>query len=38
MKQKALSALLYLFALLPFWFIYLLSDILYYILYYIIQY
>lgn len=38
MKQKALAALLYLFALMPFWFIYMISDVLYYIFYYVIRY
>lgn len=38
MKQKALAALLYLFALMPFWFIYMISDVLYYVFYYIIRY
>ncbi|UIR57074.1 lysophospholipid acyltransferase family protein [Sphingobacterium sp. SRCM116780] len=38
MKQKALSAFLYLIALMPFWLLYFISDCLYYILYYIIQY
>ncbi|AIM36506.1 lysophospholipid acyltransferase family protein [Sphingobacterium sp. SG20118] len=38
MKQKALSALLYLIALMPFWLIFKVSDLFYYILYYIVRY
>jgi len=38
MKQKALNALIYIISLLPYWFLYLISDGLYYILYYIIEY
>jgi len=38
MKQKALNALIYVISLLPYWFLYLISDGLYYILYYIIGY
>ncbi|MDM1296630.1 lysophospholipid acyltransferase family protein [Sphingobacterium sp. N143] len=38
MKQKALNALIYIISLLPYWFLYLISDGLYYILYYIVGY
>ncbi|MBP3944333.1 lysophospholipid acyltransferase family protein [Sphingobacteriaceae bacterium WQ 2009] len=38
MKEKALSALLYLIALLPFWFLYKVADLIYLILYYVVKY
>ncbi|MGJ1412235.1 lysophospholipid acyltransferase family protein [Sphingobacterium thalpophilum] len=38
MKQKALNALIYIISLLPYWFLYLVSDGLYYVLYYVIAY
>lgn len=38
MRKRAISAILYITSLLPFWFLYCLSDFLYYILFYIIKY
>src|SRR5690606_14556199 len=38
MKQKALNALIYIISLLPYWFLYLVSDGLYYVLYYVVAY
>ncbi|MBE8712219.1 lysophospholipid acyltransferase family protein [Sphingobacterium hungaricum] len=38
MKEKTLSALLFIVSLLPFWFLYFLSDILYVLIYYVFGY
>jgi len=38
MKKKALSALLYIFSLLPFWVLYRISDVLFLLLYYVFKY
>ncbi|KGE13186.1 lysophospholipid acyltransferase family protein [Sphingobacterium deserti] len=38
MRKKSIAGLLYILSLLPFWLLYTLSDLLYYILFYLIQY